>query len=177
MRNVIKKLALAFPPIRKVHTDLENRRRRVKELEGHLQVLKKQMARALNSSSFATLSESTAASDMKYIKSERDKALKQTKLATSKYDDLYREFCVLSMSNEALLKTNDALMNGELETKHKPLFNKDKNRNTTAKKVPAPKKATLRKVTSKKATPKKAAPTKATGGARRPKAASKARKA
>jgi len=48
LRKVIKKLVLAVPPVRKVHTDLENRRRRVAELEGHLQVMKKQMARALN---------------------------------------------------------------------------------------------------------------------------------
>ncbi|MEP3891944.1 MAG: hypothetical protein ABJN69_15920 [Hellea sp.] len=143
MRNVIKKLALTLPPVRKIHTDLENRRRRVAELEGHLKVLKKQMARALNSSSFASLSESTAASDMKYIKGERDKAIEQTKLITSKYDTLYRDFCVVSMSNEALLKTNDALMNGDLKPSGKPLINNAKSRKPASKrKVATPKKTT-----------------------------------
>jgi len=141
LRKVIKKLVLAVPPVRKVHTDLENRRRRVAELEGHLQVMKKQMARALNNKNSATLSESTVASDVKYIKGERDKTIEQNKLLADKYDALYRDFCILSMSNEALLNTNASLLNGDFSAHKKAVVKASTVRKkSTVKKTSKPKK-------------------------------------
>ena len=134
----MKKIALMLPPVKRMHIDLENRRRRVKELEGHIPILKKQMARAINSGKSAGLSSSAVSSDVKYLRDERDKFLKLNKNLTKKYDNLYREYCVLSMSNEALIKTNDALVNGDFHKLNKP-------KATTAKTV----KKTTRRRSSK----------------------------
>lgn len=119
MRNVLKKLALSVPPVKKVHTDLENRRRRVTELEGHLQIMKKQMAKVLNQSNSATLSHSQSSSDINHVKGELKKLNKQHSKLKAKYDALYRDYCVLSMSNEALTKTNASILNGNFEEKIK----------------------------------------------------------
>ena len=116
MKKLLKKIALIVPPINKIYIDLENRRRRVAELEGHIKVLKRQMAQALNHKNSATLNESTVASDIKHLKLENDKLIKKHADLIEKYNTLYRDFCVTSMSNEALLKTNEALISGDLFT-------------------------------------------------------------
>lgn len=113
MRNALKKLALSLPPVKKIHTDLENRRRRVAELEGHLQVMKKQMAKVLKKSNSVTLTHSQSSSDINHVKGELKKLNKQHLKLKEKYDDLYRDYCVLSMSNEALTKTNASMLNGD----------------------------------------------------------------
>jgi len=120
LRNVLKKLALSLPPIKKVHTDLENRRRRVAELEGHLQVMKKQMAKVLNQSNSATLSYSQSSSDINHVKGELKKLNKQHSKLKDKYDALYRDYCILSMSNEALTETNASMLNGSFFGETKP---------------------------------------------------------
>ena len=99
-----------FPPLKRVYVDLENRRRRVEELEGHIPVLKKQMARAIKGGKSDGVDTSSASSDINYLRGERDKLLEQNDGLTKKYDKLYRDYCVLSMSNEALVRTNTVLL-------------------------------------------------------------------
>lgn len=129
LKKIVKKIALAFPPIGRVHTDLKNRRRRVNELEGHLEVMKKQMSRALNDRNAASLKKSTVDSDITHLKNERNKAVSKFDDLQEKYDELHKEFCILSMSNEALLITNsDLLEQNQLKpkkaTKRTPTKNK-----------------------------------------------------
>ncbi len=119
MRNILKKLALSISPVKKVHMDLENRRRRVAELEGHLRTMKKQMAKALNHSNSATLSESQSSSDINHVKGELKKLTSQHKTLQKKHDALYRDYCVLSMSNETLTQTNASILSGDFFQKGK----------------------------------------------------------
>lgn len=133
MRNVLKKIALSITPLKKVHTDLENRRRRVEELEGHLQIMKKQMAKVLKQSNSATLSQSQSSSDINHVKGELKKLTTQHKKLKNKYDTLYRDFCVLSMSNEALTETNASMLNGDFFASSKPVKPSSKTNKTPAK--------------------------------------------
>ncbi|WP_154813600.1 hypothetical protein [Hellea balneolensis] len=109
----MKKIALIFPPLRRVYVDLENRRRRVEELESHIPVLKKQMARAIRGGKSGDLDSSAVSSDVSYLKAERDKLLELNFALNEKYDALYKQYCILSMSNESLVKTNESLIQSE----------------------------------------------------------------
>jgi len=141
LRNLFKNLALFLPPVKKVHTDLENRRRRVAELEGHLRVMKKQMAKVLKQSNFATLNESQSSSDISHVKGQLDKLTNQHVTLKKKYDALYRDYCILSMSNEALTETNASMLSGNF-------FDKSQRSNSSVARNQA---ATNRKGTTHKA--------------------------
>lgn len=153
MRNLFKKLALSVPPVKKVHTDLENRRRRVAELEGHLQVMKKQMAKVLKKSNSVTLNHSQSSSDINHVKGELKKLNKQHSKLKEKYDALYSDYCVLSMSNEALTKTNASMLNGDFfeNSARKPSSMKTKSTSVVSRKK-AP--SNLKKTSASSAQPR-----------------------
>ena len=142
MRNILKKIALSVTPIKKVHLDLENRRRRVAELEGHLRIMKKQMAKALNHSNSISLSGSQSSSDINHVKGELKKLTSQHKTLENKYKALYRDYCILSMSNEALTETNASILNGDF-------FETDKASSKPSTKAKAPPKATRKRTIQK----------------------------
>lgn len=129
--SIMKKIALVFPPLRRVYVDLENRRRRVNELESHIPILKKQLARAIKGGKSGKVDNSAMTSDINYLRSERDKLLEQNDILNDKYDALYKDYCILSMSNEALLKTNASLVDGGFAK-----VDKQKRKTKTVKKKP-----------------------------------------
>jgi len=149
LRNILKKIALSVAPVRNVHTDLENRRRRVAELEGHLRVMKKQMAKILKANNSATLSQSQSSSDINHIKGELKKLTGQHKKLKQKYDALYRDYCVMSMSNEALTETNALMLNGDF-------FNQGNRAKPSPKTAKATPKVTHKRVLKKASETRKA---------------------
>jgi len=87
--------------------------------------MKKQMAKALNQSNSATLNQSRSSSDINHVRLELDKLTSKHTILKEKYDTLYSDYCILSMSNEALTETNASMLNGDFfhSPKPKPLLN------------------------------------------------------
>ena len=115
--SFLKKIALTLPSVRRVKTDLENRRiradefetankailKRNEELQARLEFMKTQMSKALTMKETAVLAESSLAANAEHYQS-------QLNIMTTKYEALKAEFQKLETENSILKLTNDDVL-------------------------------------------------------------------
>jgi len=111
LKKTIKKFALGIPSVKRIHTDLENRRSRVLELEGHVEVMKNQMAYVLKNLNSTTQNYNSASSDLQNLKAEHNEVKNQYSILSKKHEDLRKTQCLVNISNETLTKVNNVLLN------------------------------------------------------------------
>ena len=115
--SFLKKIALTLPAVRRVRTDLENRRIRAdefetankvilernEELQARLEFMKTQMGKALTMKDSAVLAESSLAANAEHYQS-------QLNIMTTKYEALKADFQRLEVENSILKLTNDDVL-------------------------------------------------------------------
>jgi len=157
LRKTIKKFALSIPSVKRIHTDLENRRSRVLELEGHVEVMKNQMAHVLKNLNPTTQNYNSSTSDLLNLKAEHNEVKNQYSILSKKHEDLRKIQCLVNISNEKLTKANNILLNGNISeterSEKKQLSVQNDGKIATQEK---PKAASARKKNSRNRKPAKA---------------------